>query len=542
MGSAHPTKCQLSTIQMLLPLRKPIAKFSPMFEVGIALGSGVLMGMTFAPSEVWYLAWVALAPLWYLTSRQQNAPLIYALAWGIGCYGWCLSWIFGIHPMTWMGVPFLASLGIATFCLTFITLWGASLVVLWSLGVRFINSKPQLNPWLRVLLGTALWCGLEELYSLTDLWWSPLAMTQSPYNLAILHLGQLSGPTTVTGAIVLVNGLIAEGYLAFNRERDRTKLIPRIWKALPYIGSAIASIIILHLIGSNLLNRPLVESIDSSLKIGIIQGNIGNEVRHYRSGYDLAIENYTKGYIDLAAQGVVAVITPETAFPYRESQIKQTSFYQAILAKKVTAFIGGFGEVGNKITNSILTIDGEGKVVSRYDKWKLVPLGEYIPLEQYLGKFIDTISPLDSHLLAGKFAPLVNTPLGNLIFGICYDSAYPEHFRRQAQTGSLIITASNDAHYGVAMPSQHQALDLMRSIETDRWTARASNTGYSAVIDPHGQTQWISKLNEFAAHAHTVYRRNTQTLYVRFGNWLTPLLLAIGFILFILPSRSKSGT
>ena len=542
MGSAHPTKCQLSTIQMLLPLRKPIAKFSPMFEVGIALGSGVLMGMTFAPSEVWYLAWVALAPLWYLTSRQQNAPLIYALAWGIGCYGWCLSWIFGIHPMTWMGVPFLASLGIATFCLTFITLWGASLVVLWSLGVRFINSKPQLNPWLRVLLGTALWCGLEELYSLTDLWWSPLAMTQSPYNLAILHLGQLSGPTTVTGAIVLVNGLIAEGYLVFNRERDRTKLIPKIWKALPYIGSAIASIIILHLIGSNLLNRPLVESIDSSLKIGIIQGNIGNEVRHYRSGYDLAIENYTKGYIDLAAQGVVAVITPETAFPYRESQIKQTSFYQAILAKKVTAFIGGFGEVGNKITNSLLTIDGEGKVVSRYDKWKLVPLGEYIPLEQYLGKFIDTISPLDSHLLAGKFAPLVNTPLGNLIFGICYDSAYPEHFRRQAQTGSLIITASNDAHYGVAMPSQHQALDLMRSIETDRWTARASNTGYSAVIDPHGQTQWISKLNEFAAHAHTVYRRNTQTLYVRFGNWLTPLLLAIGFILFILPSRSKSGT
>ena len=525
---------------MLLPFRKPIAKFSPMFEVGIALGSGVLMGMTFAPSEVWYLAWVALAPLWYLTSRQQNAPLIYALAWGIGCYGWCLSWIFGIHPMTWMGVPFLASLGIATFCLTFITLWGASLVVLWSLGLRFINSKPQLNPWLRVLLGTALWCGLEELYSLTDLWWSPLAMTQSPHNLAILHLGQLSGPTTVTGAIVLVNGLIAEGYLAFNRERDRTKLISRIWRSSPYISSAIASITILHLIGSNLTNRPLVESIDSSLKIGIIQGNIGNEVRHYRSGYDLAIDNYTKGYVELAAQGVAAVITPETAFPYRESQIKQTSFYQVILAEKVTVFLGGFGEVGNKITNSILTIDGEGKVISRYDKWKLVPLGEYIPFEQYLGKLIDTISPLDSHLLAGKFAPLVNTPLGNLIFGICYDSAYPEHFRRQAQTGSLIITASNDAHYGVAMPAQHQALDLMRSIETDRWTARASNTGYSAVIDPHGRTQWISKLNEFAAHAHTVYRRNTQTLYVRFGNWLTPLLLAIGFILFILPSRPKS--
>jgi apolipoprotein N-acyltransferase len=363
-----------------------------------------------------------------------------------------------------------------------------------------------------------------------------MAMSQSPHNLAILHLGQLSGPTTVTGAIVFINGLIAEGCLmlvggASERENLNPKLTQKRWQVSPYFTTALVSIIIFHLIGFTLLNRPLVQPIAASLKVGIIQGNVSNEVRHYQSGYDLAMENYTQGYLALAEQGVAAVVTPETAFPYRESQIQNTPFYRAILERKVTAFLGGFGEVGNKITNSILTIDGEGKVISRYDKWKLVPLGEYIPFEQYLGKFIDTISPLDSHLLAGKFAPVVNTPLGNLIFGICYDSAYPEHFRRQAQMGELIITASNDAHYGMAMPAQHHALDLMRSIETDRWTVRASNTGYSAVIDPHGRTQWISNLNEFAAHAHQVYRRSTQTLYVRCGNWLTPLLLAIGLIL-----------
>jgi apolipoprotein N-acyltransferase len=203
----------------------------------------------------------------------------------------------------------------------------------------------------------------------------------------------------------------------------------------------------------------------------------------------------------------------------------------------VTAFIGGFGEMSGKITNSILTIDGTGKIISRYDKWKLVPLGEYIPFEQYIGKFINTISPYDLHLSAGKFAPSVITPFGNIIFGICYDSAYHEHFRHQAQTGDLIITAANDAHYSAAMPPQHHALDLMRAIETDRWTVRASNTGYSAIIDPHGRTQWISKLNQFAAHAHQVYRRHTQTLYVRLGNWLTPLLCSIGLILFMLAPR-----
>jgi apolipoprotein N-acyltransferase len=529
--------------KMLLSFRKSLTKLTDnLFELGLALGSGILMGITLAPTEAWYFAWIALAPLWYLVCRDRHSPVvIYGLAWGIGFYGLGLSWIFGIHPMTWMGVPFFASLGIATFCLTFITLWGASLATFWSISLKFINSKTQLSPFVRVILGTACWCGLEELYSLTDLWWTSLALTQSPHNLPILHLGQLSGPTTVSASIVLVNGLIAEGYLAFERNRHQTKLISSTKKASPYISGAIGSIIILHLVGANLADRPLADNPATSLKIGIVQGNISNEVRHYQSGYDLAMDRYTSGYRSLVEQGVVAVITPETAIPYSESQIKNTPFYQEILTQKVPVFLGGFGEAGKKMTNSILTIDGEGQVISRYDKWKLVPLGEYIPFEQYIGKLISTISPFELNLIAGKFDQIVHTPFGNFIFGICYDSAYHENFRRQAQAGALIVTASNDAHYSSGMPPQHHALNVMRAIETDRWMMNASNTGYSTVIDPHGQTQWMSKLNKFAAHAHQVYRRNTQTLYVQFGNWLTPLLFAIGLILsFRLSLTSKA--
>jgi apolipoprotein N-acyltransferase len=528
---------------MLIPSRKPLAKSTnKLVEMGLALASGILMGMTFAPVEAWYLAWVALAPLWYLCCRQQHSAIIYALCWGIGCYGLGLSWLFGIHPMMWMGVSYFESLGVAIFCVAFVTLWGASLAVLWSLSMQFINSKSYLNPLFRVIVGTACWCGLEELYSLTNLWWTSLAMSQSPHNLDILHLGQLSGPSTVTGAIVLVNGLIAEGYLAIERNRH-LKIHQKIRRGFPYFGSAIASLIIFQLIGSNLANQLLIEPIESSLKIGVIQGNIGNEIRHYQSGYDLAMDRYTGGYKSLVEKGVAAVVTPETALPYTESQIKRTPFYQAILAQKVPVFLGGFAQVGKKMTNSILTIDGEGRVISRYDKSKLVPLGEYIPFEKYVGKLISTISPFELNLIAGNFDQIVHTPFGNFIFGICYDSAYPENFRRQAQTGELIITASNDAHYSSGMPPQHHALNLMRAIETDRWMVNASNTGYSAIIDPHGRTQWISKLNEFAAHAHQVYRRSTQTLYVRYGNWLTPLLFAIGSILFIrssAPPKSES--
>jgi apolipoprotein N-acyltransferase len=70
----------------------------------------------------------------------------------------------------------------------------------------------------------------------------------------------------------------------------------------------------------------------------------------------------------------------------------------------------------------------------------------------------------------------------------------------------------------------------MRAIETDRWGVRATNTGYSAIVDPHGKTVWISGHNTYELHADTIYRRQTQTLYVRAGDWLTPLLLGLGIL------------
>jgi apolipoprotein N-acyltransferase len=135
--------------------------------------------------------------------------------WGIGYHGLSIFWITGVHPMTWMGVPWLASLAIAFFCLVALTFWGSLLVAAWSLGFFWllkapIKQKRQITSFGRVLLGTALWCGTEALWSAGPLWWNSLSYTQSPHNLLILHLGQLSGPATVTAAIVAVNGLLAE--------------------------------------------------------------------------------------------------------------------------------------------------------------------------------------------------------------------------------------------------------------------------------------------------------------------------------------------
>ncbi|MBD2207342.1 apolipoprotein N-acyltransferase [Calothrix sp. FACHB-1219] len=521
--------------------------------------SGILMGLSIVPVGAWPLAWIALAPLWVLVitrakqkkpltlfsrngepKRQERTSFVFhpSVWWGIGYHGLALSWITGIHPMTWMGVNWWASLAIALFCWLFITFWGTALVVIWAVGMTFLcsllippNSQFPNSPiptCYRVLIGVALWCSLEAIWSTGPLWWTSLSFTQSPYNLAILHLGQLSGPSTVTAALVAVNGLMAEAWI--NRGKNTIHHISTslnsIHLNLSYLNLATGLLVGLHLLGFGLYSHPLREQPEAALKVGIIQGNIPNNIKLFSEGKRRALERYTNGYQTLANQRVQAVLTPEGALPFFLNELKRKSFYLAILDKGIVTWVGAYGERRRAYTNSLFTIIGTGETFSRYDKVKLVPLGEYIPFEQLLGSIVNRLSPLKANLVAGEPNQLFETPFGRAIVGICYESAFAQHFQRQAAAGGqFILTASNNAHYSKAMPAQHHAQDVMRAIETDRWAVRATNTGYSGIVNPHGRTLWISRINTYDVHIHTVYRQHTQTLYVRWGDWLTPMLL-----------------
>ncbi|MDJ0599230.1 MAG: apolipoprotein N-acyltransferase [Crocosphaera sp.] len=510
--------------------------------------SGLLMGLTTAPFSAFYLAWFALIPLWLLTVSDNNhyaknkslfrknfinKKTLFAFVWGFAYHGFSLFWITGIHPMTWMGVPWIFSLLIALFCWLFITIWGAILVTVWSIifrlfiGIKETGTKNKLwidnnllQAFTRVVFGVAIWCLLELLWNQGALWWTSLSYTQSPNNLIILQLTKLSGYSTLTAAIVGINGLLAESILIYNRNKKQY---------LSLILAALIGMISLHLWGFYLYKQPLGDNVNKGIKVGIIQGNIPNTIKLYPEGWRKAIEGYTKGYEKLSDQKVDLIITPETALPFDLDYImRNSSFYQAILEQQVPVILGAFGSRNTSYTNSLFMITKTGNIISRFDKVKLVPLGEYIPFETILGKLIDRLSPLDSHLVAGKTHQKFNTPFGQAITGICYESAFSEHFRRQTNAGGqFIITASNNAHYSEIMPAQHHAQDVIRAVETDRWMARATNTGYSAIVNPKGDTLWISEINSYQLHQGEIYPRNTQTLYVKWGDWLTIILSII---------------
>lgn len=514
-------------------------RFSTRGGLLLALISGICMGLTPAPVNAWMLSWVALAPLWILvllpqpTSRLRWLPwsVRYALTWGIGYHGLALSWIRDLHPLTWMGVPWLASVLITGFCWLFITLWGAALVAIWAILLRRLVPEPAADNWvnvsvnsnsgLRILVSTAIWCGLEALWGKGVLYWTSLSYTQSPHNLAILHLGQISGPLMVTAAIVAFNGFLAEAGLHLLHHQIRAT------RQLLSVG--VVGLIALHGLGFWLYSQPLADSTSSALRVGLVQGNVPTRIKLFEQGLALSLQNYLNGYTDLVAQGAEAVLTPEGAMPWLwVKQPTDNPLYRAIQEQQVPAWIGTVGLRQGRVTQTLFSIDGRGEFVGRYDKIKLVPLGEYIPFESVLGGLIQRLSPVGSSMLPGEFHQQLQTPFGPVIAGICYESAFPDLFRWQAQAGGqLILTASNNDPYGAAMMAQHHAQDTMRAIETSRWAVRSTNTGFSGIVDPHGRTQWLSGFRTTETHLHTVYRRQTQTLYTRWGNWLTPALLTM---------------
>ena len=414
------------------------------------------------------------------------------------------------------------------------------------LWAKLMNIFSTQNPLIRVLIGTAIWCALERIWSAGPLWWSSLSYTQSPYNFVILHLGQISGPTAVTAAIVAVNGFLAEalnaaflrrlkvfssGYQGEGYYSDKSEILQASQRfetsAIAIPGMlAVALFISAHLIGYSLYSRQLYQPAEAALKVGIVQGNIPNRLKFKPEGKQRIRTNYTQGYLNLVNQGVEAVVTPEGALPFFENEIIQSPLIAAVREKGVLAWVGGYKRQGqDRYTNSLLTFTGEGKVYSRYDKEKLVPLGEYIPFESVLGGIINRLSPVTARQIPGKANQIVESPFGNVTVGICYGSAFAEQFRNQtAKGGKFIITASNNDPYSEAMQFQHHAQDIMRAIENDRWAVRATNTGYSAFVNPHGKTLWISGHDTYETHAETIYRRQTQTLYVRWGDWLCWIL------------------
>ena len=519
------------------PLSSPECSLTPWNWrwAGVLAASGLMMNFALPPYSLWPLAWGALIPLWLVLLGSAAGPWRwaagYGLIWGLSYYGSSLVWITHLHPLMWMGVPWLGSIAIALFAWGFITLWGTLSLVAWCLVFRWlVRWRPQ-GTAMRLLLGTAGWCLMETLRNYTPLDWSHLSLTQSPHNLWILHLSRLSGPMAVTAVLVAVNGLFAEA-LWHRRLGYRPPVASR-----ALVLGAMVVMVFSHALGAGLYFRPAADREPLSITLGAIQGNVPTREKLTLAGINQGVEAYTEGYLALAVEGVDAVVTPEGAIPlmWDAEAARLTPLMAAVRRVGVPLWLGTFaplpGGDPRQYTQSLLDIRQDGLPHGRYNKIQLVPLGEYIPFEPLLGLVINRLSPLDSYMVPGDLNQTFETSIGTGIVGICYESVYSRLFWHQARHGGeFIVTASNNDPYPVWMMQQHHALDVQRAVELDRWAIRVTNTGLTGLVDSHGRTRWLVEPQDYRLRVGKLYRHSQLTLYGSWGDWLTPGLLGVGLV------------
>lgn len=489
------------------------------------------------------MAWVGLVPLWWVVMATSSIALaaVYGLLWGLVYYGISLAWITHLHPLMWMGVPWLSSVAIALSAWIFIVLWGSVCIAVWGGAIAWLARRwPGRTVWI-VLAGTVLWCTLETLRNYSPLDWSPLSLTQSPNNLWILHLTRLSGPSAITAILVATNGLLA---IAFSPVLALLGIPSPASSALhPLIPSstrrslaltAVALVLVGHGLGAILYARAEAVPNRQSLTLGLVQGNVPTREKLTPQGVRQALQGYTEGYRKLVDQGVDAVVTPEGALPqlWQPNSPQMATILQTVSQAGVPLWLGTFAPVPAEgrpqYTQSILELRADGQYHGRYNKVQLVPLGEYIPFEALLGRLISRLSPLESYLVPGQPTQHFESSVGTGIVGICYESAYSRLFRRQTLAGGeFIVTASNNDPYPVWMMMMHHGFDVLRAVESDRWALRVTNTGLSGLVDNHGRTLWLGEPQTYLTHRAELERRQTLIPYVRWGDWLTPLLLGL---------------
>lgn len=128
-----------------------------------------------------------------------------------------------------------------------------------------------------------------------------------------------------------------------------------------------------------------------------------------------------------------------------------------------------------------------------YDKHRLVPFGEYMPLDKLMGAIgFKTLVHVGDGFSAGP-RPLPLAPAGMPAFQplICYEGLYPGFTREGAMASgiwpSFIVNVSNDAWFGATSgPLQHLNLSSYRAIEEGIPIIRSTPTGVSTMINAMG--------------------------------------------------------
>ena len=176
----------------------------------------------------------------------------------------------------------------------------------------------------------------------------------------------------------------------------------------------------------------------------------------------------------------------------------------------------------SKVYNSMVVLDNKLNLLSKYDKNKLVPFGEFLPFEKLFKKIgLKKVTQGYQSFSRGKNRNLItiDDKEFNFIPLICYEIIYSGKIHSKKGDSNFIVNISEDGWFGNSIgPYQHFSHSIFRAIEEGKNIIRSSNNGISAFIDSNGII--INKIESTQRGLIEVnkYKKLKKTIFFKNGN------------------------
>jgi apolipoprotein N-acyltransferase len=474
----------------------------------ISLCAGCAFPLSLAPFE---LSAVSILSLFALLSCLQDVDVRTATwrayLFGLGMYCVGISWVYvSIHEYG----------GASVWLSVILVMLFVGFLALISAGQGYLYGRFFKHDYWGILFGfAALWV-LQEWFRTWFLSGFPwLFLGYGFLDTWLVNLAPIAGVLGISLAAAITSAAL---YVLLIRTPQ-----------LKVSNTGIVSVVVILLLwpGSWLLSAAnwVTPHPDGELSVSLVQGNVDQHTKWQRDMVIPLLNLYThlsstEWQSDIIVWPEAAItLFKERASNYLEPLARQGSTTHTTL---ITGIPSRDPETGSFRNTALALGAGSGS----YHKRKLVPFGEFVPMESMLRGLITFFDLPMSHNAAG---PMVQEPINagpwRISTSICYEIVYGELVRNSVENPDLLLTITNDTWFGTSIgPLQHLQMARMRALENGRHLIRGANNGVTAIVDERGVV--TASLPQFTRDVlrGKVTVMEGITPYARWGS--TPVIMA----------------
>ncbi len=373
--------------------------------------------------------------------------------------------------------------------------------------------------------------------------------------LATLPIGQAAGPlagVVRVGGVILLTWVVFQIGFAF---AGPSPVVPQLartrgrhgrgeWHGVMGLAAAVVCIVIAATIaptGTRTATPP-------TLRVAIVQGGGPQGTRAIDSSAREVVERHLQATRTIQPGAADVVVWPENVVDVGTFASSQEIVEVTAQAARLNVpFVIGVTEDApdDHFINAQVVVTPDGQIVSRYEKVRRVPFGEYMPIRGLLDAVGAPTDLVPRDAVAGSGPAYLDIPIGDVRVRAATVISWEVFFGDRAadgvdHAGTFILNPTNGSSYsGTILQSQQVASSRLRAIENGRWVVQVSPTGFSAFVSPEGDVFDRTSVSEQRVLTRTITLKSGRTWYSNIGD--TPFFVLIMLVLlgsWIVPGKA----